>query len=165
MKALLFLTCIVTTVASLGAPVRVAFKIIDHQGHSLTGTTVKLYKMNHLVMVEEQAPTLLKWMLEEGEHYTIEVSGAGFITKRMGITAGMAGVPNSQAQQFTLALEAVPYNDKAPGAQPAVLPSEVVLYETSRWSLDHYGPEPGTPLHEQEGSPADPCPATGFTRE
>lgn len=159
---LLFSVGIISALASLAAPVRVAFNILDHHGNSLSGTTVRLYKMNQLMMVEEHAPTTLKWVLEEGEHYTIEVSLDGFITKRMGITAGAS---NIHAQQFTLALEANTFNNKTPGAQPQALPSEVIVYESGRWNPDHNSTQSEMPLNEQDDSSPGTCRATSSTRE
>lgn len=86
MKALLT-TLMITLIALAGhsAGVKVKFKVMDEAGAALKGATVKLYKMNQLVMVDEEAAATTKWSLDRDSYYTIEVSMAGFVTKRIGI--------------------------------------------------------------------------------
>ncbi|GAB4384433.1 MAG: hypothetical protein Kow0075_16440 [Salibacteraceae bacterium] len=63
----------------------VKFKILNEEGKNMKGASIKLYKMNTLVMADEKARANNKMILDKDSYYTIEVSKPGYITKRIGV--------------------------------------------------------------------------------
>jgi len=139
-KFLLFSLCITTAVMSWGTPVRVA--LTDNSGRALNGATVKLYQGSKLLMVEESAPAILRWFLEEGHPYTIEVSRKGFITKRLDIAAEPL---NQGSYNLTVALVTNTMGALTPRQYAAYPPSAIVHYENGRWVLSPTDATPAAP--------------------
>lgn len=83
----LFTTLFIALIAfgAQAEAVKVKFKVLDADGNAMKGATVKLFKLNKLVMVDQEASSTTKWELEKDSYYTIEVSMSGFVTKRIGI--------------------------------------------------------------------------------
>lgn len=128
--------CMVISVQGFSTQIPVKLRLTDHNGQLLEGVTVKLYKQNKLIMMEENAPTIILWMLEGQDYYTVEVSRHGFVTKRLGFsTHSNPNNPLAMRYDFIITLESRHGNvlSQKPESWPP-LPQGVPVYAGDNWA-------------------------------
>lgn len=86
--------------------IEVKFRVTDDAMNVLKGATVRLYHLNHLDTVVENAPSVIELPLKQDTYYTIEVELTGFVTKRLGIFTDLHKNMNKKEEyRFFVTLE------------------------------------------------------------
>lgn len=123
---------------ALAGSVVINFRVTDDALNVLRGTTVRLYCLNRLDTVIENAPATVKLELRPETYYTLEVELQGFVTKRLGIFTDIPGESDKEEYRFFITLEREEnYNIYKDAENVLDYPTAIIEFDTNTRVFDY----------------------------